>query len=71
MFLGIKKKKFCLLTPYFLRLGGILIFLAEMGGIYCFFKERYLGGILGFQQGGGMGATPADRPGYGLKLKVI
>ena len=34
--------------------------------IYCFFRVRYVGGILGFQQGGGIGATPAGRPNNGI-----
>ena len=39
-----------------------LVVVSEMGGIYCFLGERYLGVNLGFYQGGGIGATPAGLP---------
>ena len=60
-FLGIKKNQFCLLTPYFFQ-GGISIFFGGNGRYLLLFRERYFGGMLGFQQGGGIGATPAGRP---------
>ena len=48
------------------------MFLGEKGGIYCFFGVWYLGGIVGFYQGGVFGATPSGRPVSGeLELFLI